>query len=323
MRILLVDDHALFRHGLHLILAELGQAIEIIEVERLESALMAAPAGIDMVLIEPCGSETEASGLRGIDAVRAIRARFPKAQTVVVSTAEEPAFVLAVFDEGASGFIPKSSTPGVLLSALRLIRVGGLYVPRIVLELRRPSAQVGATSSGLGATATPPLSAAGVDPHRTGRIAGPDAVSREASQSGDPPAATGGSSEALLSDAQRLPVLLTASPSDNRSAAGHHPIPGIEPLAGLFGEAPSGPPSTISPPGSAQAATELTARQRQVLTLLVQGLSNKAIARQLDVSESTVKQHLSSSFRLLGVSNRTQAVYRSAELGLTPVGRHA
>lgn len=52
----------------------------------------------------------------------------------------------------------------------------------------------------------------------------------------------------------------------------------------------------------------LTARQRQVLTKLQQGLSNKVIARELDIAEDTVKQHLSVIYDVLGVRGRTEAL---------------
>ncbi len=57
----------------------------------------------------------------------------------------------------------------------------------------------------------------------------------------------------------------------------------------------------------ASHANELTLRQRRVLELLSTGLSNKQIARALDISEITVKAHVSAIFRKLGVSNRVQA----------------
>ena len=61
--------------------------------------------------------------------------------------------------------------------------------------------------------------------------------------------------------------------------------------------------------GAAQPADaeQLTSRQMRVLDLLAQGLSNKQIARELDISEITVKAHVSLILRKLGVSNRTQA----------------
>ena len=60
----------------------------------------------------------------------------------------------------------------------------------------------------------------------------------------------------------------------------------------------------------------LSARQLQVLQLLIAGKSNKLICRELGLSESTVKTHLDAIFRRLQVSNRTQAVMAAARLGL-------
>jgi DNA-binding NarL/FixJ family response regulator len=78
-------------------------------------------------------------------------------------------------------------------------------------------------------------------------------------------------------------------------------------------------------PAAASAGTALdalTARQLDALMLAVRGKSNKQIARELDLSEGTVKQHLSAAFRVLGVSNRTEAVYATAEIRLAPAARH-
>jgi DNA-binding NarL/FixJ family response regulator len=51
----------------------------------------------------------------------------------------------------------------------------------------------------------------------------------------------------------------------------------------------------------------LTSRHREILELVVEGLSNAQIARRLNLSESTVKQHLRHAYKLLGVKNRTKA----------------
>lgn len=60
----------------------------------------------------------------------------------------------------------------------------------------------------------------------------------------------------------------------------------------------------------------LTAREKEVLQLMAQGLANKQIALALGISEHTVKFHLSSLYAKLGVSSRTEAVRRGIELGL-------
>ncbi len=58
----------------------------------------------------------------------------------------------------------------------------------------------------------------------------------------------------------------------------------------------------------------LSRRQQEVLLQVVQGMPNKKIAQNLNISEHTVKAHVSASFKLLGVSNRTEAVYAAAKL---------
>ena len=60
----------------------------------------------------------------------------------------------------------------------------------------------------------------------------------------------------------------------------------------------------------------LTNREREVLELLAQGLSNKLIARRLHISEHTVKFHISSLYAKLDVSSRAEAVSRGARYGL-------
>src|SRR5215218_1432097 len=52
---------------------------------------------------------------------------------------------------------------------------------------------------------------------------------------------------------------------------------------------------------------ELSARQREILEMVVEGLRNAEIAGQLYLSESTIKQHLRAAYKVLGVRNRTQA----------------
>lgn len=59
---------------------------------------------------------------------------------------------------------------------------------------------------------------------------------------------------------------------------------------------------------SALSALGLTERQIEVLALVVQGLSNKEIARRLDISEIMVKKHITPALQALGVPNRTKAL---------------
>ncbi len=71
----------------------------------------------------------------------------------------------------------------------------------------------------------------------------------------------------------------------------------------------------VRAPDSPEALTE---RETEVLRLLAQGQSNKEIARELRVNESTVKSHVSSILAKLGVQGRTQAALHAVRMGLVP-----
>jgi DNA-binding NarL/FixJ family response regulator len=76
--------------------------------------------------------------------------------------------------------------------------------------------------------------------------------------------------------------------------------------------------ATASPPGgSTGLGPQLTPRQEEVLYLLLNGNSNKDISRELQVSEETVKNHVSGIFRFFGVQTRIKAVVAATQQGYT------
>ncbi len=80
-------------------------------------------------------------------------------------------------------------------------------------------------------------------------------------------------------------------------------------------------------PGAAQPGSRvsdpLTTRERDVLVMISQGLSNKHIARALEISPETVKSHVKHIFLKLTVGTRAEAVSRAGLLGLLPYGAYA
>ena len=72
----------------------------------------------------------------------------------------------------------------------------------------------------------------------------------------------------------------------------------------------------VGPGEPCPSAVRLTARELEVLKLLCEGLPNKLISRTLHISAGTVKSHIGSILRALGVSSRLQAVVRARQLGL-------
>jgi DNA-binding NarL/FixJ family response regulator len=133
MRILIVDDHPVMRGGIRACLHDLDAAIGFVEAADLQEAVRAAktePA--DLVLLD-----LALPGVSDIEALTAFRASLdPCPPVVVFSATDDPGTVTAALDAGAMGFIPKTSTPAILQSALRLVLAHGIYVPPTVLRRR-------------------------------------------------------------------------------------------------------------------------------------------------------------------------------------------
>lgn len=141
MKILVADDHALFREGLHYVLAGLGNDVEIFEARDGAEALALAAArpNLDLVLLD-----LAMPGMDGFAGLRALRTRIPAVPVVILAASEDSADVRLALNGGAMGFIPKSSTSSVMLNALRLVLAGGVYLPPAFLE---KSTRRGATES--------------------------------------------------------------------------------------------------------------------------------------------------------------------------------
>ena len=216
MKVLLVDDHALVREGIKLVLERYSAAVRVLEANDCGVALdlAAKHPDIDLVLLD-----LSLPGMSGFEGLRCLRERLPDIPIVVLSASEDPVHMRQALADGAKGFIPKSCTNEVMLSALHVVLSGGEYVPRAAL-----------------------------------------------------------------------------------------------------GSMPGEGGADISPRAVKENAHGLTQRQIGVLKLVIQGKTNKEIARQLSISETTVRAHVTAIFKALNVTNRTQAGYVATRLGLWPGG---
>lgn len=90
--------------------------------------------------------------------------------------------------------------------------------------------------------------------------------------------------------------------------------------AAARGEAPLAPKAgrALLASRAEQRSADLTDREKEVLTLVASGLANKLIARRLEISEKTVKAHLTKVFQRIGVSDRTQAALWAQRHGIGP-----
>jgi DNA-binding NarL/FixJ family response regulator len=200
IRVLIADDHAVVRQGLRTFL-DLQDDIEVVAeagdgAEALAAAEQHAP---DVVLIDLVMPNVD-----GIEAIRGLRERAPKARAIVLSSFIDDEKLFPAVRAGAAGYLLKDVQPQELVAAIRTVHDGGaLLHPRVASRLL----------------------------------------------------------EEIVTD-------------------------------------------------------PLTPREREVLGLIGRGMANKVIARELSLSEKTVKAHVSSILAKLGVTDRTQAALYAVRAGL-------
>lgn len=209
MRLLIADDHPLFRTALCRALVGLEPGVDLLEAADCNEvlALVGSEPDLELVLLDIAMPGLDGQGW---EVLETLRTRHPEVPVVMLSASEAPADVNRALEQGALGFIPKSTPTEHLLHALRLVLAGGTYAPAHLLGTPSPAPEAGADAG----------------------------------------------------------------------------------------------------------AAPLTPRQREVLGLLAQGHSNREIGSQLDLSPETVKVHVRSLYRTLGVQNRTQAVQEAGRRGL-------
>ena len=212
MKLLIVDDHGLVREGLKAILGQSDLQAECLEAWDEISIWHCLKKHPDVKLVL---LDIQLPGLSGMDLLRRIAIEHPAMPIIMLSADHDSNTVSQALQWGASGFMPKNSLNQVLISAIRLVLAGGVYIPP----------------------------------------------------------------EALL-----------------KSVPKPQPVPTNKAALQLD-------------------SLGLTNRQLDVLRLLVKGLSNKRISRQIDLAEATVKIHIRGILRTLGVTNRTEALVRLTEMG--------
>lgn len=213
MEILIIDDHALFREGLKILLAQLGPDVVVTEVDSGQAAYEAVQgkADFDVALLDYHLPEQD-----GLSILSDLKVEAPELPVILLSAEEDPQLVQQALQQGASGFITKTSSAKVMVSAIKLVLSGGVYVPPLMVA--------------------PPIARPAPRPLGTG------------------------------------------------------PKPSVD--------------------------FKITERQQDVLSQMGLGLSNKEIARELDMSPSTVKVHVAAILKELDVKNRTQAVSKARDIGL-------
>jgi DNA-binding NarL/FixJ family response regulator len=219
LRVLIADDHALMRSGLSLLIKKIDKKIVFFETSNLAETVdrLNNVEQLDILLLD-----LSMPGMEGISSAKYICETWPEVPIIVISVEEGFRSIRSALSCGVMGYIPKSSTPNVTLSAIQMVLSGGIYVP----------------------------------PH-------------------------------LLLEG------LTSSQDIILEASGAEPNERVRRRKKFFG---------------------LTSRQEDVLNLLSYGKSNKNIASQLGLMPGTVKMHIARIFKILSVSNRTEAVIKYEKL---------
>jgi two-component system nitrate/nitrite response regulator NarL len=129
MKILIVDDHSLFRAGLKLLLGQLADQVEVFEADSVDAGLAMGTQhpDVDLILLD-----LQLPGTHGLDGVVEFRRCFP-ASAVVLLTGSNAADVAAEGRaKGAQGFIAKAVSAEEMLDALRHVLDGELWFPKRV-----------------------------------------------------------------------------------------------------------------------------------------------------------------------------------------------
>jgi DNA-binding NarL/FixJ family response regulator len=207
--LLIADDHPLFRGALKSALEMEFPSVTVFESQDIDETvkLLGASVDLDLLLLD-----LHMPGSGDLYGLIRIRKAFPDIPVAIISGTDDVLTIAKALDAGALGFIPKTSQPKVIASAVNSILQGNVWLPVEVSE-----------------------------------------------------------------EISRLPR------SDLTMI---------------------------------QRVAELTPQQYKVLCYLHEGLLNKQIAYELDISEATIKAHITAIFKKLGINNRTQAVLIASELKL-------
>ena len=124
INLLLVDDHAVVRSGLRMLLGSENDVEIVGEASTAREAIEAAEQVRPDVILMDIGLPD----LSGIDATREIKKRFPKVAIVALTIHEDEEYFFKMLEAGASGYVPKRAAPDELLTAIRAAATGEVYL---------------------------------------------------------------------------------------------------------------------------------------------------------------------------------------------------
>lgn len=131
MRLLFADDHNLLRDALKVYLYKLSDKVEIVEAGSLDEAIATVkPTAMpDLILLD-----LQMPGMDGLKGIGRMQKRVPTAPIVILSGFFDRRTVLAAIENGARGFIPKTTSGEAMINALRLVMAGEKYLPSSLID---------------------------------------------------------------------------------------------------------------------------------------------------------------------------------------------
>ena len=126
LKLLVVDDHPLFREGISSALKASGQDFDILQASDAREGLEVAQStgDLDAVLLD-----VALPGMNGFVAIREFRLTCPLLPVVIISALDNASNARRAISAGAAAFIPKSAPTSVVVEALREVLAGGVYLP--------------------------------------------------------------------------------------------------------------------------------------------------------------------------------------------------
>jgi DNA-binding NarL/FixJ family response regulator len=127
--ILLIDDHAMFRSGLRMVLNARMPESEVIEAGSLGEATENAPEKIDVILLD-----INLPGLNGLDGMALLKRKWPQVPVIVLSSQDGPETVRDAIARGAVRFISKADTADRIVALLNRVLRGEYAVPETLTD---------------------------------------------------------------------------------------------------------------------------------------------------------------------------------------------
>ena len=131
MKILIADDHELFLKGLEMILHDHDPSMELITAKNYNEifSILGDNKDFDLIL-----TDLAMPGAKWFDAIHRIHQILPDTPIIILSAVFDKEIVQKTIEIGAAGYIPKTSSNAVIISAVTLVLSGGVYIPPELLQ---------------------------------------------------------------------------------------------------------------------------------------------------------------------------------------------